>query len=106
MERRKAVIAAGAVSLTLLAGAAAISLNTGLVSAEENDDGVGDLTVTTVPAATTADPGAPVQVPGDDDFDDFDDVYEDDEYQGGEYEGGEHGSEDEEREYEGAEDDD
>jgi hypothetical protein len=40
MERRKAVIAAATASLTLLAGAAAISINSGLVGAS-GSDGVG-----------------------------------------------------------------
>ena len=51
MERRKAVIAAATASLTLLAGAAAISLNTGLVGAS-GDDGVGQ--VSPVDPATTS----------------------------------------------------
>ena len=50
MERRKAVIAAATASLTLLAGAAVISLNTSLVGAS-GDDGVGQ--VSPVDPATT-----------------------------------------------------
>jgi hypothetical protein len=42
MERRKAITAAAAASLTLLAGAAGIALNSGIVGADSNDD-VGNL---------------------------------------------------------------
>jgi hypothetical protein len=49
MERRKAVIAAATASLTLLAGAAAISINSGLVGAS-GSDGVG--TVQPIDATT------------------------------------------------------
>jgi hypothetical protein len=38
MERRRAVIAAATASLTLLAGAAAVSINSGIVGASGNDD--------------------------------------------------------------------
>lgn len=53
MERRQAVIAAATASLTLLAGAAAISLNTGIVSAS-GDDGAGHISpvVATTPPTT------------------------------------------------------
>ncbi len=120
MERRKAVIAAATASLTLLAGAAAISLNTGIVSAS-GDDGAGH--VSPVDAATTppttiyvdqpagadrtaATPGSTRPAPsaavsGDDDR------YEDDD--GGDHEddGTRLASDDHaEPEYEGADDDD
>ena len=49
MERRKAVIAAATASLTLLAGTAAISINSGLVGAS-GSDGVG--TVQPIDATT------------------------------------------------------
>lgn len=53
MERRRAVIAAATASLTLLAGAAAISLNTGIVGASRNDR-VGQISpVDTVTAPAT-----------------------------------------------------
>jgi hypothetical protein len=53
MERRRAVIAAATASLTLLAGAAAISLNTGIVDASGNG-GAGQISpvVTTTPSST------------------------------------------------------
>ncbi len=109
MERRKAVIAAATATLTLLAGAAAISLNTSLVGAS-GDDGVGQ--VSPVDTATTPEtiyvdgPAAgqgTVRSGDDDEFDDdeidddHDDAQErDDAYQSGEVE----------HEYEGADDDD
>ncbi len=110
MERRTAVVAAATASLTLLAGAAAISLNTGIVGAS-GDDGAGQISpvdATTTPPATiyidepgaanqtTATPQGSTEAPsaassasrsGDDDH------YEND--------GGDH-----EHEYEGADDDD
>jgi hypothetical protein len=53
MERRRAVIAATTASLTLLAGAAAISLNTGIIGAS-GDGGVGQISpvVATTPTST------------------------------------------------------
>jgi hypothetical protein len=49
MERRKAITAAAAASLTLLAGAAGIALNSGIVGADDND-GVGNLSPLGSPA--------------------------------------------------------
>ncbi len=116
MERRKAVLAAATASLTLLAGAAAISLNTSLVGAS-GDDGVGH--VSPVDPATTphtiyvdepaAGPTAAPSRSGDgndvvgdeDEFDrDEDNGYEDD------GRGGDSADEDGSHEYEGANDDD
>ncbi|HET6775439.1 MAG TPA: hypothetical protein VFH36_19145 [Acidimicrobiales bacterium] len=109
MERRKAVIAAATASLTLLAGAAAISLNTSLVGASGND-GVGQVSPvdpTTIPSTIYIDePAAPQTRPstpsrsGDDVFDGEDERDEDD-----------HGDDpagyvDDDHEYEGADDDD
>ena len=51
MERRKAITTAAAASLTLLAGAAGIALNSGIVGAS-GDGNVGQIS----PVATTADP--------------------------------------------------
>jgi hypothetical protein len=113
MERRKAVIAAATASLTLLAGAAAISLNTSLVGASGND-GVGE--VSPVDPATTAstiyidEPTAPQTSPpsqsrsGDDEFKDEDELEDQDESERGEDD--DHGYEDDNHEYEGADDDD
>ncbi|HET9609674.1 MAG TPA: hypothetical protein VFP06_08700 [Acidimicrobiales bacterium] len=99
MERRTAIVAAAATSLTLLAGAAAISLNTQLVDAG-GDDGVGRVS----PIATSSEPpGAPVQVddpvgtPDDDRYEDDDRNEDDDRYED---------RHDDEHEYEGADDDD
>lgn len=106
MERRKAVIAAATASLTLLAGAAAISLNTSLVGAS-GDDGVGEISpveVVTVPSTAvdepvTGTPGSSRSGFGEDDHDDDgvegDDVARDDEH-----------GDDIDHEYEGADDDD
>ena len=58
MEPRKAITTAAVVSLTLLAGAAGIALNSGIVSSEP-DSHVGQLTPTnpaTGPNTTDADP--------------------------------------------------
>ena len=57
MERRKAIATAAAASLTLLAGAAGIALNSGIVGAT-GDDGVGQLS----PVNTTANPPITVYV--------------------------------------------
>ncbi|HEX5946847.1 MAG TPA: hypothetical protein VFY82_11245 [Acidimicrobiales bacterium] len=112
MERRKAVIAAATVSLTLLSGAAAIGLNTGIVGAS-GDDGVGQ--ISPVDTATTPDtiyidePAAsPATAPSrhgeDDDRDDIDrdedDAYEEDVYEDDD------DHDDDDHEYEGADDDD
>lgn len=43
MERRRAVIAAATASLTLLAGAAAVSINSGIVGASGGGGGVGTI---------------------------------------------------------------
>jgi hypothetical protein len=56
MERRKAITTAAAASLTLLAGAAGIALNSGIVSAD--DDNVGQIS----PVDTTANPPITVYV--------------------------------------------
>jgi hypothetical protein len=109
MERRKAVIAAATATLTLLAGAAAISLNTSLVGASGND-GVGQVspvdpttTPSTIyidePAASQTTPSSPSRS-GDDEVDEEDDRGDDD-----------HGNDpdgyvDDDHEYEGADDDD
>lgn len=84
MERRKAVIAAATASLTLLAGAAAISINSGLVGAS-GSDGVG--TVQPIDATTPSTVHVDGPAAGDSTRDDRShEVYE--------------------HEYEGAEDDD
>ena len=57
MERRKAITTAAAASLTLLAGAAGMALNSGIVGAS-GDGNVGQIS----PVATTADPPATVYV--------------------------------------------
>ncbi len=114
MERRKAVIAAATASLTLLAGAAAISLNTSLVGAS-SDDGVGQ--VSPVDPATTPstiyvdEPAAgPTTPPSPSRSSEFDgeDEFEREEADGFENDG--HGGdgtyEDDDHEYEGADDDD
>jgi hypothetical protein len=119
MERRKAVIAAATASLTLLAGAAAISLNTSLVGAS-GGDGVGQ--VSPVDRATTPstiyvdEPAAGLSTSpsqsrdGDDEFEDdeFDD--EDElERDGADSDNDSHDDdayEDDGHEYEGADDDD
>jgi hypothetical protein len=119
MERRKAVIAAATATLTLLAGAAAISLNTSLVGAS-GDDGVGRVSpvdTATTPETIYIDEPAAGQVPvrsGDDDefdddeFDDdeFDDDEFDDDHEDGQERNDDHGSGEDEHEYEGADDDD
>ncbi|HEX6425337.1 MAG TPA: hypothetical protein VFZ79_17760 [Acidimicrobiales bacterium] len=109
MERRTAIVAAAATSLTLLAGAAAISLNTQLVDAG-GDDGVGRVS----PIATSGDPpGAPVEVDDpagtvdDDRYEDDDDPYEDhDDRYGDAQDDDRYEDRDDEHEYEGADDDD
>jgi hypothetical protein len=62
MERRKAVTAAAAASLTLLAGAAGIALNSGIVGANADSD-VGQLSPV---ASTTTTTNPPVKVYVDD----------------------------------------
>jgi hypothetical protein len=115
MERRKAVIAAATASLTLLAGAAAISLNTGIVGAS-GDSGVGQIspvdpavTSATVyvdePAAAGAHAPGPSRAGDDEDGVEDADGFEDD----GAYDdrgGDEDHDEDHDDEYEGADDDD
>ena len=109
MERRKAVIAAATATLTLLAGAAAISLNTSLVGAS-GDDGVGRVSpvdTATTPETIYIDEPAAGQVPvrsGDDD--EFDDDEFDDDHEDGQERNDDHGSGEDEHEYEGADDDD
>lgn len=122
MERRKAIAAAAAASLTLLAGAAGIALNSSIVG-NTGDDNVGQISpvnATAVPpvtvylddtaGATTATPAPAVQATnsqpvttsaasGYQDDDRYEQEDDDDRY--------EHENEDEEHdEYEGAEDDD
>jgi hypothetical protein len=61
MEPRRAITAAAVVSLTLLAGAAGIALNSGIVSSEP-DNNVGQLTPTdpaTGPDTIHVDPAVP-----------------------------------------------
>jgi hypothetical protein len=99
MEQRRAVVAAATASLTLLAGAAAISLNTGIIGAS-GDDGVGHISpvVATTPAST---PGT--SVAGEDPGNSArDDEHEDDWYEN-DRSASDH---DAERAYEGADDDD
>ena len=114
MERRKAVLAAATASLTLLAGAAAISLNTGLVGAS-GDDGVGQ--ISPVDPATTRDTiyvdepaAAPTTAPSrsSDGRGDPEDELDRDEDDGHEDEGrgDDTADDDDSREYEGADDDD
>lgn len=114
MERRKAVIAAATASLTLVAGAVAIGLNTSLVGASGND-GVGE--ISPVDPATSPstididepDDGRAPSVPGpSDDDDEFEDEFEhDDEFEGEDHRGdGDDAYEDDDHEYEGADDDD
>jgi hypothetical protein len=118
MERRKAITAAAAVSLTLLAGAAGMALSSNLVGAGVNDD-VGQLSPVssaTNPAVTVDDQSdltstlatAPPAQEYDDEYDDDehdDDEYDDDEHDDDEHDDDEH--EDHERaEYEGRDDDD
>jgi hypothetical protein len=119
MERRKAVLAAATASLTLLAGAAAISLNTSLVGAS-GDDGVGQISPVdpaTTPSTIYVDvPAAGLTTApsrsgdGTDDFEDEDDRDEDDGYEDNGYEDDSRGDdsayEDGSHEYEGADDDD
>ena len=114
MERRKAITTAAAVSLTLLAGAAGIALNSGIVGAGA-DANVGQVSpvntsanppitvyvddpAATTPAAPTVEPtnSQPVTTSAASGYQD------DDRYQGEQYE---HESEDR-HEYEGADDDD
>jgi hypothetical protein len=116
MERRKAVLAAATASLTLLAGAAAISLNTSLVGAS-GDDGVGQ--VSPVDPATTPstiyvdEPAAGLTTAPSRSGDGNDDLEDEDEFDRDEdngYEddsrGGDSAYEDDSHEYEGADDDD
>jgi hypothetical protein len=51
MQRRKAITAAAAASLTLLAGATGVALNSGIV-AVKGDDNVGQLSPVTVPVTS------------------------------------------------------
>jgi hypothetical protein len=100
MERRRAVIAAATASLTLLAGAAAISLNTGIIGAS-GDGGVGQISpvVTTTPASTRVGSvaGEDARNPA------TGDEHEDDWYENDRSAPGDH---DAEQVYEGADDDD
>lgn len=117
MERRSAIIAAAGASLTLLAGAAAIGINTQLVDASD-DDGVGEISpvsaTDTPPDTIYVDDPAGTQAPApardDDDYEDHEDEDEDeddDRYEDHEDEDGpEEQEQEQEHEYEGAEDDD
>ncbi|HSP03385.1 MAG TPA: hypothetical protein VLR27_07790 [Acidimicrobiales bacterium] len=121
MERRKAITAAAAVSLTLLAGGAGMALSSNIVGTGAND-GVGQLSPVssldnppiTVYVDDPADPNTAVTVQAtdaapqttssasghndDDEYEDGDhDEYEDDD---------EHEDDDDHEEYEGGEDDD
>jgi hypothetical protein len=110
MERRKAVIAAATASLTLLAGAAAISLNTSLVGAS-GDDGVGQVSPVdpaTTPSTVYVDEPAAGPRTSPSPSRDGDDELERDESDGFEdySHGGDGTYEDDDHEYEGADDDD
>jgi hypothetical protein len=96
MERRKAVIAAATASLTLLAGAAAISINSGLVGASDSD-GVG--TVQPIDATTPSTVHVDGPAAGDSTPRSEDDGYDVTRHDDRSHEVYEH-------EYEGAEDDD
>jgi hypothetical protein len=128
MQRRKAITAAAAISLTLVAGATGIALSSGIVGSQTND-GVGQLSpiaLTTQPAVatvhepTTTTAAAAVSAPAvratdstptttstasahvsDDELEADHEEYEDGDHDDDheEYEDGDH-------EYEGAEDDD
>lgn len=105
MERRKAVIAAATASLTLVAGAVAIGLNTSLVGASGND-GVGEISpVDPATSPSTIYIDEPVPDRSDED-DEFDDELEDDEFEDEREDEGDDAYEDEDHEYEGADDDD
>jgi hypothetical protein len=52
MERRKAITTAAAASLTLLAGATGIALNSGILGASGDDDDVGNISPVDATAAT------------------------------------------------------
>jgi hypothetical protein len=110
MERRTALITAAATSLTLLAGAAAIGINTQLVDAGGND-GAGRIS----PIGLTESPGGTIRVDdpavtgGGHDDDLYDDLYDDERYHDEDDapDAPGHDSEDDgEHEYEGADDDD
>jgi hypothetical protein len=112
MERRKAVIAAATASLTLLAGGAAIGINTGIVGAT-GDDGVGRISpveqVTTT--ATPTDPGQSTVFgsdlsPGGTDDSWYEDESDHEDESLGEAHDDDHEHEGLEHEYEGADDDD
>jgi hypothetical protein len=115
MERRKAVLSAAAASLTLLAGAAAISLNTSLVGAS-GDDGVGQVSpvdLATTPSTIDVDEPVAGQTTSPSpsrDRDDLEDEAEFDRDEDNGYEDDSHGDdgayEDGSHEYEGADDDD
>src|SRR5262245_1504837 len=100
MERRRALIAAATTSLTLLAGAAAIGLNTGIVGAS-GDGGVGQISPV-VATTTPSDRVGPVagEDPG---SHTSDDEHEDDRFGN---DRSSPGDSDAEHLYEGADDDD
>ena len=111
MERRRAIVAAATAALTLAAGAAAISLNSGIVGATSDrgpghivpvDDSVGPATTVHVDAPSTRSATAPSSL--DDDGGDRPDDRLDDRLEGG----GDDGArlEGDAPEYEGAGDDD
>jgi hypothetical protein len=113
MERRRALVVAGTLAVTLATAGTAMAVNLGLLGADS--DSVGDLTVTDLqPAAVSEDPGPPttrviiqdIPVPGgsgtsssgstpgtvkpttsfDDSSDDFDDDHDADEHDADEHE--------------------
>ncbi len=117
MERRRAVIAAATASLTLLAGAAAVSINSGIVGAGNDDVGQIQQVDATTPDSVTVDApdgsagrerardsSAPATTssPRADDRDHDDEEHLDDDRSGAT---GDHAYE-VEHEYEGADDDD
>ena len=108
MERRRAMIAAATAALTLAAGAAAISLNSGIVGAT-SDDGPGHIVPVddSVTPSTTVHVDAPASTrsaPGTASFDEDGGEPGDDRVQGGHNEGDR--LEADGHEYEGADDDD
>ena len=127
MERRKAITTAAAASLTLLAGAAGIALNSGLVGAD-GDDNVGQISpvdATAIPPVTVyvLDPAAVTPAPtvqpttsrplttsaasAYQDDDPHEDESDDDDHYEDESDDDDHYEDDDDRhEYDGAEDDD
>jgi hypothetical protein len=127
MERRKAVTVAAATSLTLLAGAGGIALNSGIVRAE-GDDNVGQLSplgsgmpvvtvyvddpalagLVQVPAVRASD-GTPVSRSaasgrGDDEWDD--DEWDDDDHDDDDHDDDDHDDDDDDDDHDDDDDDD